>query len=370
MTRIFIEPTDVLIFRTGLPFDAGANSYAPGIFPPSPEPLQGALREYLARSLAPDRVLEQVFREYEPLLGNREHPGHFRMRGPFLARRDLQASDTIERLYPPPADLEIGPDGVPALPGPLDPAEDTLLTEWPENRPLWRLRGQPHVRPFNRWLTDADLERWQTGDPQQIAAIEGVAPAELWRSEPRFGIKHQRATKTVEEGFLYQLEFVRLRPGVGLDVDIDLDGREADDYDLGALLERGWGRLGGEGRTARYTVVPGAPKHPGPADLQRARLYLATPTLLSGGWQPDGGWMACRISAQLVTAAVSRYVPIGGWSMRLEDQGGDHKPLSRHVPAGSVYYFDAPIPWTEATRLTDDPGKAKIGYGMCYTGAW
>lgn len=369
MTRIFIEPTDVLIFRTGLPFDAGANSYARGMFPPSPEPLQGALREYLARSLADGRTLRQVFKERAPLLGNREHPGRFRMRGPFLARRSTHNPDTIERLYPPPADLELGEDHVPALLYPLDLASDTLLTTWPGGQRLWRLSGQSKGRAFSNWLTDDELANWQTGDPQRIAGIRGICPDKLWQPEPRFGIMHQRASKVVEEGFLYQLEFLRLQPGVGLDVDIWLDGHEPDDRNLDQLLQSGWGRLGGEGRTARYKVVPAAPSHT-PPQHQRTRLYLATPTLLSDGWQPAGGWVACGIGAQLVTATVPRYIAIGGWSMRLEDQGGDHKPLARHVPAGSVYYFDAPIAWTEADRLTDEPGKRKLGYGVCYAGAW
>jgi CRISPR-associated protein Cmr3 len=369
MTRILIEPTDVLIFRTGLPFDAGANSYATGIFPPSPEPLQGALREYLARSLAPGRVLQQVFEEHEQLLGNREHPGQFRMRGPFLARRSPQDSDVIERLYPPPADLEITQGSVPALLQPMDPASDPLVTEWPDDRPLWRLRGSERAQSFGNWLTDDELASWQSGDSQRIAGICGIRPDALWQPEPRFGIMHQRASKVVEEGFLYQLEFVRLRPGVGLDVDIWLDGLTPDDHNLDELLQRGWGRLGGEGRTARYTVVPAATAH-APPQHQRTRLYLATPTLLSDGWRPAGGWTLCGIGAQFITAAVPHYAVIGGWSMRLGDQGGDHKPLARYVPAGSVYYFGELIAWTEADRLIVDPDKRKLGYGVCYAGAW
>ncbi len=46
--RLFLEPTEPLLFRTGRPFDAGENSYAETLFPPTPETLQGAIRAAIA----------------------------------------------------------------------------------------------------------------------------------------------------------------------------------------------------------------------------------------------------------------------------------------------------------------------------------
>ncbi len=96
--------------------------------------------------------------------------------------------------------------------------------------------------------------------------------------------------------------------------------------------------------------------------------HLATPTLLNDGWQPAAWLDKLWDRAQLITAAVPHYVAIGGWSMRLEDQGGNHKPLARHV----AYWQRSTISilrlaWMESIdRLTDDPGKRKLGYGVCY----
>jgi CRISPR-associated protein Cmr3 len=46
--RIFIEPVEPLLFRTGRPFVAGEYNFAASLFPPTPETLQGALRAAIA----------------------------------------------------------------------------------------------------------------------------------------------------------------------------------------------------------------------------------------------------------------------------------------------------------------------------------
>lgn len=375
MIRIFVEPFDVLIFRTGLPFDAGANSYAPGVFPPSPEPLQGALRERLAHFVAKGRSLEQVFKEEATLLGDRCQSGRFRMRGPFLAYRNGQE---VERLYPAPADVvrEENKEEVSLL-TPVPIQSTNVLTNWPSNisEAGYQLVGKG--KPLNTWLTGHELTQWQSGKPEQIAHIKGTSHKQLWTTEPRFGIQINRTSRTVEEGLLYQMEFVRLCPGVGFDVDIWIDtadGQEdVGDAQLQDCFDGYWGRLGGEGRTVRYTVVDQS-EELAPPPQTRTRVYLATPTLFADGWQP-ANWSALTGHIP-VAAAVPHYQNIGGWSMQPGSQAGQNKPMQRYVPAGSVYYFDHEL--TEHTSmmqkgqlyLTDNPTKHQIGYGLCYTGAW
>ncbi len=46
--RIFIEPTEPLLFRRGHAFDAGESNFADSMFPPTPETLQGAIRAMIA----------------------------------------------------------------------------------------------------------------------------------------------------------------------------------------------------------------------------------------------------------------------------------------------------------------------------------
>jgi CRISPR-associated protein Cmr3 len=42
--QIFIEPSDVLLFRDGRPFSAGEGHRARSIFPPTPNTMQGVIR--------------------------------------------------------------------------------------------------------------------------------------------------------------------------------------------------------------------------------------------------------------------------------------------------------------------------------------
>ncbi|MGH2507744.1 MAG: type III-B CRISPR module-associated Cmr3 family protein, partial [Ktedonobacteraceae bacterium] len=71
--RIFLEPNEPLLFRTGLPFDAGENGYADTLFPPTPDTIQGALRAAIAAHWDTSKTLEEIFRQKEvrDLIGDR-----------------------------------------------------------------------------------------------------------------------------------------------------------------------------------------------------------------------------------------------------------------------------------------------------------
>src|SRR6266700_992042 len=71
--RIFLEPSESLLFRTGRPFDAGESGYAESMFPPTPETLQGAIRATIATHLNITKTIDEVFRDDNliNLIGNR-----------------------------------------------------------------------------------------------------------------------------------------------------------------------------------------------------------------------------------------------------------------------------------------------------------
>ena len=60
--RIFLEPTEPLLFRTGRSFDAGESGFAETLFPPTPETLQGAIRAAIAtlKQQKPARIVVAV----------------------------------------------------------------------------------------------------------------------------------------------------------------------------------------------------------------------------------------------------------------------------------------------------------------------
>jgi CRISPR-associated protein Cmr3 len=109
--RIFIEPTESLLFRTGRPFNAGDNNFAESIFPPTPETLQGALRAAIAvqwgqRQSPPKTDLSEIFAndKLKELIGDYDTYGRLRITGLSLGRRSKQPGP-VERLFPAPAHI-------------------------------------------------------------------------------------------------------------------------------------------------------------------------------------------------------------------------------------------------------------------------
>src|SRR5579864_6784727 len=105
--RIFIEPTEPLLFRTGRPFDAGESNFAESIFPPTPETLQGALRAMIATHWSHKLSLAQAFNDpsLTSLIGDRNGYGRFRITGMALGQYNLKTPEKVERLFPPPAHI-------------------------------------------------------------------------------------------------------------------------------------------------------------------------------------------------------------------------------------------------------------------------
>src|SRR5690349_9653264 len=107
--RIFIEPTESLLFRTGRPFNAGDNNFAESIFPPTPETLQGALRAAIAvqwgqQQSPPKTDLSEIFTndKLKELIGDYDTYGRLRITGLSLGRQNKQ-SEQVEQLFPAPA---------------------------------------------------------------------------------------------------------------------------------------------------------------------------------------------------------------------------------------------------------------------------
>ncbi len=108
--RLFIEPTEPLLFRTARPFDAGENNLAESIFPPTPETLQGAIRAAIATHWDTAKTLPENFGDTDltDLIGNRDSYGRFRITSIALGRRpkgDEAPPGHINYLYPMPSNI-------------------------------------------------------------------------------------------------------------------------------------------------------------------------------------------------------------------------------------------------------------------------
>jgi CRISPR-associated protein Cmr3 len=167
---------------------------------------------------------------------------------------------------------------------------------------------------------------------------------------------------------IYQTEFMRPAPGTGLLVWLDPSVE---------LEPEGWLALGGQARSARYSVCADAEVEPLPAlrpAASRIKALLLTPAYFEGGWQPkDGNWARLlRVQrADPVAVALGRPMLLGSRDIA----NTRHRDMHAYVPAGSVYFFEVDPPLASlAGPLTESPREALdhrcLGFGQVAIGTW
>ncbi len=375
--RLFIEPNEPLLFRTGRPFDAGENNFAESLFPPTPETLQGAVRATIATYWHPHKNIAAAFDDPDltNLIGDRKGYGRFRLTGTALGRYDKNNSGVVERLFPPPAHLMKDDKGVLLL-TPHSVGENTH-SNLPEGVSYYlspERETEGKLKPVEGWLIETSLHNVLRGN---LTGLQTVSRGDIYESESRLGIGIQPGTKATQEGFLYQTQMIRMNHKLkhadtyGFVVDIDLaplphDKEPMDDKQIQEALnlpDSGWMTLGGEQRAAHFRVLPSTSKQGKGQPGKRTLLYLATPASFDTGWKPSPRFAPLD---KPITAAINRYEPIGGWKLNPGDAKGENKVMHRCVPAGSVYFFNRAV--TPQQLLTDY--GMEIGYGIVYEGEW
>lgn len=323
MMELFLAPVDVWLFRDGKPFDALTDHRAASLFPPYPSVIQGAIRSH---HLVVQGIDLRDQGAIAAAVGMAEEFGNLRLRGPFIARKE---GNEIIRYFPVPADVT--PDKSSGFYRLLQPrprqAMPYVLASAPDELPmlLWPPKdSEPSKEGFGEWMAEEELHKCLRGERAQAKRS-----GELFVRESRIGIGLEDASRTTREGALYEVEFIRPYPGVGLWVQVE---------GYNGWPNKGVMRLGGEGRGAHFDQLKSSLGWPQPPDPLPARfkVYLATPTCFEDGWQPKNAWgrfFDGRVKLQAV--ALNRYESVGGFDWASSGQ----KPARRYVSAGSVYYF-------------------------------
>lgn len=371
--NLFIEPTDVWLFRTGRPFAAQDQSRAASIFPPTPRTVQGALRSArLGQSGASFAHHQQWPAALQAEIGRPDDFGALQVRGPLLAKRKGR-SQQLRRFFPLPADVTKLNTGWHIL-APQQRAD--FIANWQGK--LWPLLPPLESEPekfAGGWFCEHGLQSYLAG---RVAAKHIHPAAQLFDREPRTGVQIESRAKRPTEGNLYQVEFMRLAADVGLLV-------EAQGLNLQTT---GWLQLGGEARSGSYAQVltgldlPAGQRLPHNTPL-RFKLYLATPALFNSGWLPQaftlqsdgtyqGTWRGLPL--KLMAAALGKTQAIGGRDIA---RGDVQRAMYRAVPAGSVYFFEVTDTNHRAQQVLDAfDGKCVsdidniIGFGLGYVGGW
>ncbi|RMD64750.1 type III-B CRISPR module-associated protein Cmr3 [Candidatus Parcubacteria bacterium] len=395
--RIFIEPLDVLLFRESKPFSGGEDHLARSVFPPPPSTVYAALRSHLLSCrfghFEAFKEGKDVPTELAQEIGSPEKLGTLELLRLFVARRKETPNSSqpiiqVELLYPMPSDVAVVKGSKPARYVVLQPV-DALPVQTNLSsglRSLWFRKDLP-LEGASGWLTAAGMQRYVDGiaessepffSSQEVIAGEQVSRV-IFTREERTGIARDRARRSVREGLLYSIEYLRLKEGVGFFVELG---------DTELLPGSGKINLGGDRRPAHFQVVE-------VSDLnldrvkehisthKRFKLILTAPALFERGWCPK--WIDQKtlegirdgVRVKLVAAALGKSIGIGGFNLVKQHP----KPLHRFVPAGGVYFFELLEGDPEAVArafhkksVSEDmetfPESAKQGFGHSLIGAW
>ena len=332
-TGVVIEPLDVLLFRDGKPFSAGADHLARSVFPPFPSTFAGFIRSRLYLDAGKN------WKRAQEMFGNLGGPhdyGDFRLRGAFLRMQGVDyvptPGDCVRTKARTGAQLD-GPLAIlsPVAEWPVDGLKSNFPD--PELRPL-RPSVAGAFEPVRGFVSIAELFRSSLlGEtPREIAAEEHFV-----QREPRMAIGMDRGRKVASDQLLYAVEFLRLKPEVGF-----LAAFEGVQWP-GTI---GLDTFGGERRPVRWnkevswTSPASHEVAQRIADTRRLKLVLLTPAIFNEGWRPGRRFAEilddAGLKVRLIAAAVDRPAFVGGFDLAANKP----KSIRAAVPAGSVYFYE------------------------------
>ena len=348
---LLLEALDTLFFRDGKPFSIGEESWAEGMFPPLPSVLYGALRTaYFAAH--PSVFHKAGDSGTDPTLG--------------LQLKHVYLKSQVNSFFPMPLDclkeeqknktnyhlLEAQPvDGI------VSGAQTPFMLTVPEGRSS---------------LTKTERAEGMLLDRMQVVSylhhetvVRACNLSDYVCTEPKVGIGRDTYTATSSDtGKLYRVNMRRPATLTSpLFLAVEFTGLDLEEP---RLL-----KVGGEGKSvscSRHHGITIPSPQSGDGDAQFFKLYLATPAIFDHGWYPD------LENIEILTGAISRPVPVGGFAMRSKDENGRWKPFPKPLryaaPAGSVYYCKGNMRDAIAKYHGQSVSnqRAKEGFGIAYIG--
>lgn len=224
------SPIDTWFFREPKPIEAATGQAARSLFPPTPFTLAGAVRGVVKQLGVSDEALSQTFE-------------NMHLRGVYVYQKG-------ERLYPVPASMLMGPDGLrrllPLKAPPVQTDKDML------DLPVMVPGQQGGAKAMDgAWLSTASFANALIDEA--MTSSEVIQPPSLYKTLTRLGIARVPGKRVADEGLLYQTEHLSMQPGITLQLFTSGLSSEVQT----ALEQNGAQylvRLGGEGRMASVRV--------------------------------------------------------------------------------------------------------------------
>lgn len=358
---------DTLFFRDGTPYHQGesGNVMPQSLFPPMMFTIQGAIRTALA--VHNGWNVSELPKE----LGNAEHLGDLKLKGPYLEYKG-------KRLYQAPLHI---------LGKKTDNEWKTFrLTPGPPvTCDMGRVRlptlDQRMKKNDAMWLTQRGLDVLLHEDlPNQEEIVE---QERLWKTERKIGIQRNIKTETTDQKSLYFLEYVR--PDHELNVVVEVSGIPDEWHPTSTLILP----LGGEGRFAQVSIekeeqdscwrVPSL--HADSDGKVRFTVSLLTPGYfvdddpsLEGNEQVANVKQVIHhgppeIPGTCVSACIGKMIMIGGWDLKNRRP----RPILPLIPPGSTWFYEADASEMEkimALHKQSIGGKQAYGMGEIVIGTW
>ena len=357
MKRLFIEPLDVLMFRSERPFIA-RESYVAKLGIISPLTFEGALKS---------KVLSEFCKKYNLSLSyfqkrKDKNENEFKLK----ALNNEKLKEVLEAIGHPTlntkssinvlgiffAEMENEEEWF-IVPNDIVEKEDSdeMLMLRPVIKNELKIPGTECYPCFSK-CSRIKEKKGLMSFKGLINYLYGCKPKKSefrevpYGNELRTGISIEKETKKTREGYLYNVEFLRLKnwkESWGFILWYEDDGNLVE----GCLKESSLIRLGGEGKGSickKINEVDLSKKFNSSALLnqinkeKRFKLYLASPSYF-GGYKLSTEKLQKLLGVNnltLVGALPGKPVYIGGYDFAMNRE----KPLRRWVNAGAVYYYE------------------------------
>ncbi len=374
--NITLTAYDTWFFRESRPHDAVGASELSSLFPPPIRTVAGALRTLIGDQLKINwQTLQSATQpdfNFVSELGDAQGLGELSLNGPWINFDD-------QRLYPAPLYLMKNEHELKRLaPGSIVRCDlgSVRLPALPKDSKGFKNLEQ-------RWITAEGMRRCLEG---HVPTDKIYTSDDLFSHEARLGIARDNATRSVEDGKLYQTQHLRLKEKVSVGLLVKNLSSVAKDIltQPNTLL-----RLGGEGRMAALKAQEQAQAFPfvnakANAKVERFVLHFLTPADFEGAMFPkdfekttfDGAtvWQGVinDIGLRIISAVVGKVHREGGWDM----QKHQPSPVKSYIPAGSAWFcraVDSELTWeTLNTQLHGHciGVDSAYGRGQLLLGTW
>lgn len=363
---IYIKALDTLFFRDGKPFSKGEETWADAMFPPLPSVLYGALRStYLfQKGITIDNIEAETIQ--------------FKITNIYLVLENENTThESIPDVaFPFPCDLikfknQDNPKYLTLVKSTYTSAYCKDILQSPSQEKADDGNG-------NLFLNRTSFQNYLRN--KEISSCENLSSYMV--SEPKVGIARDNYTRTTSgdaQGKLYRVGMQRLEQW-----ETENQLRIAIEFENLDIDERGFIKLGGEGKVAYYNSASSYSYNiANNIHSDTLKVYLATPAIFNypepfknyiPNWMQKGHFEDIKFTLQ--TCAIGKSINIGGFDMTAKNGKGYPKPMYKAVPAGSVYYLKTPSVETakELATLIQNHGSiyqtsnefSKQGFGKIY----